>query len=87
MITQLIIDFFSHVIAQLLHLVPPAPEQFSQLITWLSDAAIWLASNIGVLAPIVPFDVLNVIISVWLALVAFYVAMLGARFIIWAAKW
>lgn len=83
MIVQQILDWLSSLVALLLAQFPPLPAELDAVVGGVGGATTGLIDLIEPLGVIVPFDAVNVIITAWIAVSAFWVATQIARFVFW----
>lgn len=83
MIVQGILDWLSHNLAMTLDLLPPLPVEWSQMVGAVTDGGQFIGEQIGKFSPLLPLDVFNTIINVWVGLWVFWAALLAVRLVLW----
>ncbi len=84
MITQLLMDTFATVIAQLLTLIPALPAAFSTALGYVSGFGTYMAGWLAPLGVIVPWNIVSTCMTIYLGYLAFWLAMAAGRLILWA---
>lgn len=75
MIIQVILDWFANTIAQLIGLIPPLPTEVASIVTTVTNGAAGISTAMGKLQPIVPYDVISGCLTIWVSLLAFWLAV------------
>lgn len=83
MIIQGLLDFLSIALSELLLLLPPIPSQWTTTLAWLQTGGTWLGTTLAKFSPVVPWLVIQSIVTVWIGLLTFWAAMLVMRLVLW----
>jgi len=83
-ITQLILDFLSRAVGNLLASLPPLPTQWGTALGWVGAGGTQLSSLLGKLGVILPWYAIEAVAAAWVGLLAFWFAMLIWRAVLWA---
>lgn len=77
MLIQMLMDFFSQGIAELVKLVPPLPPDVAAALSDVAEGMGWLEDRVFVLGVLVPWEAVDLVVNVWLSTFALW---LGAIF-------
>lgn len=84
MITQWLMDWFSTgMLASLLQLLPPLPQEVADLLADGSGLGAQLGTMLAKTGIVIPWATAGAIMGVWLALVGFWAIVLGVRALLW----
>lgn len=83
MIVQGILDFLSQAIAKLIGLIPPLPAEWNDQLVALSDGGNYIGALVAKFGPFIPFGTVTSLLSIWVGLLTFWLAMLGLRLVLW----
>lgn len=85
MITQIFVNFVRDIILNWVSGWPPLPPEINSLLPSFTAAVTVMNDSISKLGVFVPFTTLNNLITVFLAVLAFWFVLLIVRFVAWAA--
>lgn len=83
MITQIFLDWLSNTLAGIIRGIPPLPEALGTAVANMEGGAETLATAMGRFDMIIPIDTLTAVLSAWVGLLGFWIAVLAFRFVLW----
>jgi len=72
MISQFLLDLFGSWVVGIVVIIPPLPDEVATALDWMADGGAALSAAVANFNPIIPWDLLASIISLWLGVMAFW---------------
>jgi hypothetical protein len=84
MIVQWILDTLRDLIRFWIDAFPGLPEVFYDAQAWLVTGGAFLNDQVSAYGVLVPFAAINALLTAWLGVLAFWVAAVAIRVVLWA---
>lgn len=85
MIIQTVLNWYVDLLVGVISLVPPLPTEVETALRSMANAGTLIGPKIAALGVVVPFDVVNNCINLWVGMVVWWFSMILLRVVIWAA--
>lgn len=83
MITQLLIDWFVGIFADLVRSLPPLPSEVMAVVDGITGGMAFFGARLESLGMILPFDAIGVILSAWAVVFVYWTAVAIWKAIAW----
>jgi len=86
MLIQIILDWFSKMVADFLDLLPPLPPELSSILGTITSGMDWVEDQVWTLGIIVPFETITALLVVWQVAIGVWLVAIAVAMILRIAR-